>query len=50
MAIYFLPVVAIALGVVFRDETVDTGFSPPSSSWNSTSILTAGAYRCARCL
>lgn len=42
VAIYFLPVVAIALGVVFRDETV------ASISLIGTGLVLAGAYLTSR--
>ena len=42
VAIYFLPVVAIALGVVFRDETV------AAISLVGTGLVLAGAYLSSR--
>lgn len=42
VAIYFLPVVAIALGVVFRDETV------AAASLVGTALVLAGAYLASR--
>jgi drug/metabolite transporter (DMT)-like permease len=42
VAIYFLPIVAIALGVVFRDETV------AAISLVGTAIVLAGAYLTSR--